>query len=143
MKAQQHALRLGASGIVGKDQPADVLFKAIEKVHAGEVWVDRVLMATILGAMSSTGERRTADPEAAKIALLTARERQIIAVVGEGLKNKRIAERLRISEATVRHHLTSIFDKLGVSGRLELTVYAYQHGLSKLPPRFLDDTKVS
>jgi DNA-binding NarL/FixJ family response regulator len=133
-KTPQQALRLGAMGFIGKDQPADVLFRAIEKVHAGEVWVDRAVLATMLGVTTRGGDQRSANPEAAKIDTLTQRELEIVAVVGEGLKNKGIAERLSISEATVRHHLTSIYDKLAVSGRVELMIYAYQHGLSKLPP---------
>jgi DNA-binding CsgD family transcriptional regulator len=64
---------------------------------------------------------------------LTGRERDIIALIGEGLKNKQIAERLYISEPTVRHYLTSIFEKLGVKDRQGLIVYAYQHGLAKPP----------
>ena len=61
------------------------------------------------------------------------REREIAALIGEGLKNKQIANRLFISETTVRHHLTSVFDKLGVTDRLELIIYAYRHGLAKPP----------
>jgi len=71
--------------------------------------------------------------EAAKIATLTACERQVITLVGEGLRNKQIAQRLFISETTVRHHLTLIFRKLGVAERLELIMYAYRHGLAKIP----------
>ena len=56
-----------------------------------------------------------------------------VTLIGEGLKNKHIAERLFISETTVRHHLTSIFSKLDVSDRLELVIYAYRHNLAKLP----------
>ena len=70
------------------------------------------------------------DPEADKIAMITKREREIISLLGEGLQNKQIASRLSISETTVRHHLTSIFDKLGVANRLELIVYAYRQGLA-------------
>jgi len=69
-------------------------------------------------------------PEAAKIATITKREYEIISLLGEGLQNKQIASRLSISETTVRHHLTSIFDKLGVANRLELIVYAYRQGLT-------------
>ena len=77
----------------------------------------------------------TADPEAAKILTLTEREREIIALVGEGLENKEIAERLRpiVAEPTVRNNLSIIYDKLGIKGgRLGLLVYAYKHGL--IPP---------
>ena len=71
--------------------------------------------------------------EEAKIALLTARERQVIRLVGAGLRNKQIAQRLALSETTVRRHLRSIFRKLGVTERLDLILYAYRHRLARLP----------
>ena len=128
------ALRAGAMGLVLKEKAADVLMKAIDKVHQGEVWFDRATMGNILSEMSLGGGRANDNPEKFKIATLTDREREVITLIGEGLKNKHIAERLFISETTVRHHLTSIFDKLGVSDRLELVIYAYRHNLAN-PPR--------
>jgi len=125
------AVRLGAMGLVLKERPADVLVKAIEKIHAGEVWLDRSSIAGVLRGLSS-GDA-SADSDEARIAHLTEREREVIGVIGEGLKNRQIAERLFISETTVRHHLSSIFDKLGVSDRFELLVYAYRHRLAKPP----------
>lgn len=71
--------------------------------------------------------------EALKIAQLTDREREVITLVGEGLRNKQIADRLFISVITVRHHLSSIFSKLDVDDRFELAIYAYRHGLAQLP----------
>jgi two-component system nitrate/nitrite response regulator NarL len=129
----RRAVRLGVRGLVLKEQASEVLIKAIEKVHNGEIWLDRSLMANVLAEMSRETTTKQADPEAAKIASLTVREREVIALIGEGLKNKQIAERLFISETTVRHHLTSIFNKLDVSDRLELVIYAYRHGLAKPP----------
>jgi len=73
------------------------------------------------------------DAESAKIALLTEREREIVALIGKGLKNKEIAGRLFISVITVRHHLSSIFNKLEVSDRFELAIYAFRYGLAKIP----------
>ena len=64
---------------------------------------------------------------------LTDREREVIALIGEGLKNKQVGERLFISETTVTHHLSSVFSKLEVSDRLELIIYAFRHGLAKMP----------
>jgi DNA-binding NarL/FixJ family response regulator len=75
------------------------------------------------------------DPEAVKIEELTSREREVIELVGEGLKNKQIAERLFISETTVTHHLSSVFSKLDVSDRLELIIYAFRYGLAKMPAK--------
>ena len=75
-----------------------------------------------------------ADPEQAKIATLTEREREVIALLAEGLRNREIAQRLFLSETTVTHHLTSIFTKLGVSDRLQLLVYVHRHGLARSLP---------
>jgi DNA-binding NarL/FixJ family response regulator len=130
-KVHQRAVRLGATGVVLKDTPADVLFKAIHKVHLGEVWLSRSTTANVLTKLVRMNDET--DIESRKIATLTQREREIVSLIGEGLKNKQIASRLFISEATVRHHFTSIFDKLDVSDRLELIIYAYRYGLIKPP----------
>lgn len=126
------AMRLGASGLVLKDQAAEVLSKAIEKIHAGEVWFDRLFVGSLIAELLRAAEDWRTSPEAARIGRLTEREREVIDLVGEGLKNKQIASRMSISETTVRHHLTSIFNKLGVSDRLELVIYAYHYGLAKV-----------
>jgi two-component system nitrate/nitrite response regulator NarL len=123
------AVRRGAVGAVLKEQAGEALVKAIHKVHAGEVWLDRFMIASLLAEMSHVKN----EPEASKIATLTKREREIIHLIGDCMKNKQIADRLFISETTVRHHLTSIFDKLGVTDRLELLVYSYKHGLISPP----------
>jgi two-component system, NarL family, nitrate/nitrite response regulator NarL len=124
-------LEFGAVGLVLKHERPEVLIKAIRKVHAGEAWLDRVHTAQVL--MRIARRRQSQDVEATKIATLTGRERQIIGLVGEGLKNAAIAERLFISEATVRNHLTSILDKLDLSDRFELAVYAFRRGLVRYP----------
>lgn len=125
------AIRLGALGLVMKDQLVEVLVKAIEKVHTGQTWLDPALAASVL-AERSHGRGQDSD-EAKRIATLTERERAVIALICEGLKNKQIAMRLFISETTVVHHLTSIFNKVGVTNRLELLTYAYNHGLAQAP----------
>lgn len=126
------AVRLGAMGVVLKGQSAEVLVSAIEKVHAGGAWLDPALTARVLAYMSRALRAAETDPEDAKIATLTERERDVSRLICEGLPNKQIGGRLHISETTVRHHLTSIFDKLGVTSRLELVIYAYAHGLAKV-----------
>jgi len=133
-ESHRQAVLLGAMGIVKKEKAAEVLISAIERVHAGEAWLDPSLMAGVLTEMTRSSRGKKTDPEADKIAALTNREREVIALVGEGIKSKEIAGRLFISETTVRHHLTSIFDKLGVADRVELLIYAYRHGLAS-PPR--------
>jgi DNA-binding NarL/FixJ family response regulator len=161
-EAHYAAVRRGAMGLLRKSEPGEVLIKAIKKLHAGEVWLDRLMMARVLtdiqhahnGKPTLTSEivareesvsevisllrpreDRTTDFEAAKIATLTEREREVVTLIGKGLKNKQIAEQLFISVTTVRHHLTAIFDKLGVSDRLELAIYSYRHGLAQIPIR--------
>ena len=111
-------------GLVLKDKAAEVLIKAIEKVHAGEVWLDRSLTASVLSEMSHSAQTKEPDRDSVKIASLTDREREIVGLVCEGLKNKQISERLSISEKTVRNHVTSVFDKLGVWTRAQAIVFA-------------------
>jgi two-component system nitrate/nitrite response regulator NarL len=132
-EVHQQAVRRGAMGVVLKDHAAEVVIKAIVKVHAGEVWIDRAMMASVLTHLARGRTPKEPDPVVTKLAALTAREREVIRLIGAGLKNKQIAERLYISETTVRHHLTAIFDKLGVADRLELVIYAYRYGLA-MPP---------
>jgi two-component system nitrate/nitrite response regulator NarL len=117
----------GAMGIVFKSDPPEVLVKAIRKVHAGEFWLDRANTALLFRRMVRS--RRNRDAETHRVQALTKREREIITLVSEGLKNAAIGERLFISESTVRNHLTSIFAKLDVEDRLGLVVYAFKHGL--------------
>jgi DNA-binding NarL/FixJ family response regulator len=131
--AHCHAVQLGARGIVRKDEPVESLIKAIVKVHAGEAWLDRAMMADVITKLSRGQNVSTRDPVQERIASLSPREHEVIALLGSGLKNKQIADRLSLSEFTVRHHLTSIFTKLQIEDRLELIIFAYRHGLATLP----------
>ena len=128
-EVHRQAVRLGALGVVLKENASDVLIKAIDKVQAGEAWLDRTMMGSVLRDLTN----KAPDEDEAKINTLSARERQVIALIAEGLRNKHIAERLSVSETTVTHHLSSIFSKLSVSDRLELVIYAFGHNLAKLP----------
>ena len=127
------AVRLGATGVVFKDKAPDVLITAIQKVNAGEAWLDRSTIARLLTEMSRGNSKKTCSPDEEGIAELTKREREVITLVAVGLRNQQIAERLFISEVTVRHHLTHVFSKLGLTDRFELMIYAYRHGLADLP----------
>lgn len=127
----RRAMLQGALGVVAKEEAGAVLLAAIRKVHAGEAWVDRGMVASLLQEARRT--RRAQDPEAGRIAALTAREREIIGLVAEGNGTRPIADRLGISEKTVRNHLVSVYSKLGVSDRLELAIYAVRHGLAAAP----------
>ena len=128
--AHRRAIRRGALGIVLKEHAAEQLLKAIMKVYEGEVWIERSMMGSMIQELNKPTQ---VDPEVTKIKSLTDREREVIALIGEGLKNKQVGERLFISETTVTHHLSSVFDKLDVSDRLELIIYAFRHGLAKIP----------
>ncbi|MDN4055912.1 response regulator transcription factor [Massilia sp. YIM B02763] len=124
------AVKLGARGVVSKEAPTEDVLAAIRKVFAGELWLDQSLMQALLGQIVAPAPK--ADPEAQRIAALTAREREVISLIvqGKGAMNKDLAERIFISERTLRNHLTTIYQKLGVANRLELYVYATRHGLS-------------
>lgn len=135
VEKRDRAMELGAKGVVLKENGAVELLQAIEKVHhSGDYWFEPGAARRLLDKKRA-GDNREIDPETIKIATLTERERQIIALVGEGLENKEIAQRLRpvVAEPTVRNNLSIIYDKLNIKGgRLGLLVYAYKHGL--VPP---------
>ena len=127
------AVNLGAMGVIRKEESSQTLLKAIRKVHAGEIWLDRTTIANVITNLTRGQMHKKKDPEAGKIGQLSEREREVITLIGRGLKNKQIAESLSISEVTVRHHLTSIYNKLEVTDRLELIIYAFQNNLAELP----------
>ncbi len=125
------AMKLGCSGIVLKQTAPDLIVKSIRKVHAGEIWLDSHTTAAVMRQFS-TGLESGSGPGAAKgreRSPLSTREREIVALVAQGYKNKEMAEKMFISEQTVKNHLHNIFDKLGVSDRLELALYAIHKGL--------------
>jgi len=134
-EAHRQAVRHGAMALVLKETATETLLQALATVHAGGAWLEPTLVAQMLSELTHPRPPPPPSPEEAKIARLTEREREIIPLIGEGLRNQDIAARLYISEPTVRHHLNAIFAKLGVVSRFELAVYAYQHGLAQLPPR--------
>jgi two-component system, NarL family, nitrate/nitrite response regulator NarL len=127
------AVLAGVRGIVKKRESPSTLLKAIEKVHDGELWIDRGATSRIFMEMARQKVSERNDPEKSKIATLTMRERQtIIALASDAsAPGKVIAERLCISEHTLRNHLTSIYSKLGLSNRLDLYAYASKHSLNK------------
>jgi two-component system nitrate/nitrite response regulator NarL len=123
------ALQLGARGVVLKESATGLLMKAIRIVMEGGYWVGRESVSDLLLALQSLGpppERAESLPAFS----LTQRELQIVALVVEAAGNRKIAETLAISEKTVKHHLTNIFEKLGVSSRLELALFAAHHRLT-------------
>jgi DNA-binding NarL/FixJ family response regulator len=130
--AHVDAVRRGALGVLLKDQAASVLIKAIEKVQAGEAWLDRTVMGNVIEELQAKN-KPLPNSEEAKIATLTQREREVLDLVSQGLKNHEIADRLFVSDHTVRHHVGALYAKLDVSDRLELILYAYRHRLAKPP----------
>ena len=122
------ALQLGARGIILKHSATDVLFEGIRCVKAGQYWVGHESVSDLVQALL---EFRPG-PEAAERRQgfgLTPRETGVIALIVAGYSNKDIATKFAISEHTVKHHLTNIFDKLGVSNRLELALFSIDHHL--------------
>jgi DNA-binding NarL/FixJ family response regulator len=130
----RRAMWLGASGVIRKDQAAESLLKAIRCVQRGEVWLDRDLTAAVFQEMRQKHSGPRIDEDAARVASLTPREREIVGLVAQGHGTDKIAEMLFISSKTVRNHLAAIYDKLAVSQRLELALYAVKHGLVPSPP---------
>lgn len=122
------ALQLGARGVVLKDVATELLFKAIRAVAAGEHWVGRERVSDLVATLRTYTEKRAVPPEEPGATFgLSPRELGVVAEVIGGLSNREIARKLAISENTVKHHLSSIFDKLGVSNRLELALFAVHH----------------
>ena len=127
------AVLAGARGVVQKEAAAETILSAIAKVHAGQIWLDRAATSRIFVEFSRESAAQAADPERAKISTLTDRERAIVTIAANnaGANAKAMAEILHISEHTLRNHLTSIYDKLGVANRLELFSFSHKHGLTK------------
>ena len=128
------AVLAGARGVIEKRAPPAMLLKAIEKVHDGELWVDRAATSRIFMELARQKAAKNNNPEHHRIGSLTPRERQSIAAIASDATapGKVIAERLHISEHTLRNHLTSIYGKLGVVNRLALFAYAHEHGLNEV-----------
>jgi DNA-binding NarL/FixJ family response regulator len=120
------AFKLGARGLVLKEQATAVLFAAIRAVIDGQYWYGREGMEGLRRLLLATGESQPSANFG-----LTSRELEIVSGVVQARPNKEIADRLGISERTVKHHLTSIFDKVGMSNRLELALFALHHGLAQ------------
>lgn len=113
-----NAFRAGAKGIFSKSQPVELLCKCVRCVHEGQVWASSREMAVALDALASAPTVRAVNAHG--LSLLSKRELQVVHCLAEGLSNRQIAERLSLSQHTVKNHLFRVFDKLGVSSRIEL-----------------------
>ncbi len=122
------ALQLGARGVVLKDSATQLLLKSIHTVMAGEYWVGRESVSNLVQYLRNLVQSSEGDARQRRFGL-TPRELEIVSAVVAGYSNKEIAEYFKISEDTVKHHLSNIFDKLGVSTRLELALFAVNQSL--------------
>ena len=118
------ALAQGARGVLPHSAPPPMLFQSIRAIAAGEYWVSRSVINQLARLIQSSSRRFG----------LTLRERQVTALVAAGCSTKEIAARCHLSAETVKHHLTSIFAKTGVASRVELAVFALQHGIAGSEP---------
>ena len=119
------AIQLGVRGVITKDAATALLVKCIDRVAAGEYWLGRESVADLVHALmnAGSGRGRSGPPP------LTSRELDVIGAVVGGASNREVAARFGLSPQTVKNHLSNIFDKLGVSNRLELALYAVHHQL--------------
>jgi two-component system nitrate/nitrite response regulator NarL len=131
------ALKSGAKGVCHKDIESSMLKKAIEVVQKGEVWVGRKTISHLLSeivSLTESGEKDPPNPSEVFLSYLTPREFQIAQMVGNGAHNKEIAQRLNITERTVKAHLTATFNKLQIPDRLRLGLFIVGHHLDFSPP---------
>lgn len=131
------SLKLGAHGLVLKDAPTDSLLKAVRVVMAGQYWFNRTTLTGLVDSLrrrlpSAAGGAGRPGSKSRQPAL-TPREGQVVRFIGQGASNREVATRLGVSVDTVKHHLTNVYSKVGVSSRLELAVYAIDHGLVVKP----------
>jgi two-component system nitrate/nitrite response regulator NarL len=132
IRTRERAVLAGARGVIHKSEPAEVILKAIERVHAGEPWLDRAAMGRVLQTFSRQQGRQNEQPPQAS---LTAAERKVVATVvrQKSAPNKVIAAALHLSEHTLRNHLSSIYGKRGINRRVDLVLHAMEHGLAQRP----------
>jgi DNA-binding NarL/FixJ family response regulator len=123
------AFYLGAHGIVLKGSPREVLLKSIHSVIAGQYWLDNESVPIVIEALRKSSPSKNGATDRKDYGL-TPRELNIVGRVANGSSNKEVGQEFSISERTVKHHLTNIFGKLGISSRLELAVFALEHGLT-------------
>ena len=128
-----NALKLGSSGIVQKQTATELLVDSIRRVHAGELWMDSrtttAMIQRFVEPADTPGPPVPAAPREQNRSPLSRREREIVNLTAQGFKNGDMAAKLSLSEQTIKNHLHNIFDKLGVTDRLELVLLAVANGL--------------
>lgn len=133
-------MRRGACGIVTRSIEPDLLVRCIRKVHAGETWLDSKGVNWVIDAYRAQASQLMSPPDRVK---LTPKEKQIISGVTQGLRNKEIAQEIGTTEQVVKNYLRKVYDKLGVSDRLELALYCMHHRLLENPPKADGKTKTN
>jgi DNA-binding NarL/FixJ family response regulator len=124
------ALRAGAAGFILKDAPANDIIRATRTVAEGGAWLDPAVTGRVLATYRAGAPAAAPSPDVrGRLAELTPREREVLALIGRGLSNEEIAERLIIGEATVKSHVGHVLDKLGLRDRAAAIVFAFDHGL--------------
>jgi len=129
------AIIAGAKGVLEKENSAETILTAIEKVHEGQLWIDQARMGRIIRELSQKKSLEDNDPELKKIKSLTAKERKVVIAMTSraGASGTDVAKEMHISESTLRNHLSSIYTKLELTNRLELWEYANRYELNKHP----------
>ncbi|HHV39026.1 MAG TPA: response regulator transcription factor [Tepidimicrobium sp.] len=123
-------MNMGADGYILKDTDANTLIKAIRTVNEGGTYVQPSIKPLLLDNRKAVEEEES--EELLKIKLLTSREYEVLTLIAEGLNNRNIAERLYISEKTVKNHVSSIFKKLEVNDRIQAAIFAFKTNIKKL-----------
>lgn len=118
-----NAFRGGARGVFYRTHSLKALSKCIRMVHKGQIWASNEDLEHLIGALTQAKPLRLKSAEG--MPLLTRREEQVVHLVADGLKNREIAERLGVKERSVRNYIYQIFDKLGVSSRVELILHVF------------------
>lgn len=123
------AVHLGVRGLLLKDASTEILFEAMACVMAGQYWLGQSLVTHLLEIVRPLLQSSSPTAAGSVSGRLTPRERQVLNLVVAGCSNKEIAHQFAVSEQTIKHHLTRMFDKVGASNRLELAMVATRHGL--------------
>jgi len=118
------AFRCGAHGVIFRNEPVETLCKCIHAVHDGQIWANSEQLGHVLEALSRAVPLHLQDARGA--ALLSRREEEVARLVAEGMTNRQISNELGLSEHTIRNYLFHVFDKLGISTRVELVLYCLQ-----------------
>jgi len=133
------AFRSGAAGVFCRSRTPTELCKCIRCVLAGQVWISNVELEYLISALRTSPTRRIVNSKG--IDLLTKREQEVVRLLAEGSSNREIAQQLRLSEHTVKNYVFSIFDKVGVSTRLELVLYALRSSGYSSPPDMQNEAR--